>query len=231
MTSDKRLRRNAARLKRKENVEKLKPSTWLIVCEGVETEVNYFKKAVDYFNNNIEPGYKIKCDIKGKGMGTTSLVTATDNLLNYIDKCKTKTVPYGKIFIAFDKDDFNDRDFNKAVKICNEKGYIPLWSNEAIELWFLLYFMDVISISNRKGYIDKLNEWFKKSGKKIKYDKNDEQIFKYLIECGNHDLAIKRARKVCLDYQKRRINPSHCYDCTNVFRFFDEIDARIDELK
>ena len=49
--------------KRKENVIKQKSRTWLIVCEGKQTEPNYFKGAVDEINKKIEKQYKLKVKI------------------------------------------------------------------------------------------------------------------------------------------------------------------------
>lgn len=231
MANEKKLRRAKARTLRKENALRIKPSTWLIVCEGIETEKNYFSKAIEYFNNDIDSEYRIRCKIEGKGMNTVSLVKATDNIINYIDKCNTTPVPYGKIFVVFDKDDFSEADFNEAVRMCNERGYIPLWSNEAIEVWFLLYFSDVTPNMSRKEYIDKLNEWFKKYKLGITYKKNDLNIFANLMKYGKHDLAVQRARKIMNSYIAGGISPSLCSSCTNVFKFFDEIDKRIEELK
>ena len=42
-------KRRAERNKRKENIRKQKSSNWLIVCEGKETEPNYFEKKYDQF--------------------------------------------------------------------------------------------------------------------------------------------------------------------------------------
>ena len=41
-----------------------------------------------------------------------------------------------KIFVVFDKDSFSDDDFDDTIKMCEDNGYIPLWSNQAIEYWF-----------------------------------------------------------------------------------------------
>lgn len=207
----------------------MKPSTWLVVCEGTETEANYFKNAVNFFNEMIDKEYRIKCEIKGMGKGTTSLVKATDRLLSYIDKCNTRTVPYGKKFVVFDKDNFND-SFDSAIKLCVEKDYIPLWSNTAIELWFLLYFDTVSASTDGKTYINKLNKYFKKCNPKLIYKKNDSHIFDILYKYGNHKQAIQRARKIMENYQQEKTLPSKCYNCTNVFKFFDEILIRITEL-
>ena len=42
-------KRRAERNKRKENIRKQKSSNWLIVCEGKETEPNYFEKKYGQF--------------------------------------------------------------------------------------------------------------------------------------------------------------------------------------
>lgn len=39
-------KRRDERKKRKENIEKQRSSNWLVVCEGVETEPNYFNGAL-----------------------------------------------------------------------------------------------------------------------------------------------------------------------------------------
>lgn len=37
------------------------------------------------------------------------------------------------------------------------------WSNESIELWFLLYFEDYCANNGREQYIEKLNKYFEYS--------------------------------------------------------------------
>ncbi len=55
-------RRKKERIKRKENIRKLNPSKWLIICEGEKTEPNYFKKAglnYKYHKNDEEIYFKL----------------------------------------------------------------------------------------------------------------------------------------------------------------------------
>ncbi len=75
-------KRRKERMKRKENIEKQKSSTWLLVCEGLQTEPNYFKGAVASINKEIEDKYKLKVKIVGKGMNT---------IINKIRLIKTST--------------------------------------------------------------------------------------------------------------------------------------------
>ncbi len=170
-------RRLLERQKRKENVLKQKSSNWLIICEGIKTEPNYFLKAVEEINKHILDEYKLKVKIIGKGMNTTSLVKATELQL-LIDKYANNVIPYGKIFVV--KDSFRDKDFDEAIEMCKRSGYIPLWSNQAIEFWFLLHFNYITSKMNRTTYEKKLNEYFKNKGLNYKYKKNDEEIYNLL---------------------------------------------------
>ena len=159
------------RTKRKENVEKQRSSNWLVVCEGIQTEPNYFEGAIKAINKKIEDKYKLKVKIVGKGMNTVSLVKSVEDLLNDIDAYKNTTIPYGKIFVVFDKDSFSSESFNKAVAMCEKNGYIPLWSNQAIEYWFLLHFNYIEARMDRISYGNKINEYFKKVGLKYNYKK------------------------------------------------------------
>ena len=60
-------KRREERKKRVENIKKQKSSNWLIVCEGTETEPNYFKGAIEEINKNLSADYKLKVTIVGKG--------------------------------------------------------------------------------------------------------------------------------------------------------------------
>lgn len=222
-------RRVEERKARKENTKRQKSSTWLIVCEGTKTEPNYFEKAIKEINKKIDNDeYKLKVKIEGKGMNTTSLVKATD-LQVEIDKYSSSVVPYGKIFVVFDKDDFNEKDFDEAVKMCEDNGYIPLWSNQALEFWFLLHFNYICSKMNRNEYAKKINEYFKAKGLNYKYKKNDDNIYNLLCQYGSLDQARKYAKKISNEHQGHK--PSISESCTQVYKFFDEIDERLNELK
>ncbi len=221
-------RRINERKKRKVNTIKQKSSNWLVVCEGEKTEPNYFEKAVEEINKIIDDEYKLKVNVIGKGMNTKSLVKATE-LQVKIDKYSTSIVPYGKIFVVFDKDDFDSKDFDEAVKMCIDNGYIPLWSNQAIEFWFLLHFHCIYSKMDRTEYSKKLNEYFKSKGLNYKYKKNDEEIYNLLCKYGSLDNARKYAKNISDEHQNDK--PSLSESCTQVYKFFDAIDERLEELK
>lgn len=222
-------KRKEERVKRKENVRKQKSNNWLVICEGKQTEPNYFKSVINDINKDIDDEYKLKVKIVGMGMNTISLVESANEFLSNIDEYKLSIIPYGKIFVVFDKDDFISYAFDKAIKICNENGYIPLWSNQAIEYWFLLHFNFIEGKMNRKLYKSKINEYFKSLGLDYNYTKNDKEIYNKLMQYGSLEQARKNALKIYLSHISDK--PSNAESCTTIYRFFDAIDDRLEELK
>ncbi len=222
-------KRREERKKRKENIEKQRSSNWLVVCEGTQTEPNYFEGAVAAINKGIEDKYKLKVKIVGRGMNTVSLVKSVEALLDDIDEYKLSTIPYEKIFVVFDKDSFSSQSFDEAVTMCEKNGYIPLWSNQAIEYWFLLYFNFVEVGMDRASYESKINQYFKTVGLKYKYRKNDKGIYDKLSKYGSLEKARKNALRIHLNHDRNA--PSKSESCTTVYKFFDEIDERLKELE
>ena len=223
------VRRKNERKKRKENISKQKSSNWLIVCEGTKTEPNYFIEAVNEINQNIEDKYKLKVNVIGTGKNTVSLVKSVEDLQVEIDKYNNRLIPYSKIFVVFDKDSFSDKNFDEAINMCLTNGYIPLWSNQAIEFWFLLHFNYIDVKMDRKMYATKINEYFKKKGLKYTYYKNDSKIYSKLREHGSLNKAKTSAKKIHLTHIKDK--PSQSESCTSVYKFFEAVDERLDELK
>lgn len=74
-------------------------------------------------NQGIEDKYKLKVTVVGKGMNTLSLVNSVEDFLNNIDAYKISTVPYGKIFVVFDKDSFSPSAFDNAIIMWVKSSY------------------------------------------------------------------------------------------------------------
>ena len=81
---------------------------------------------------------------------------------------------------------------------------------------------------DRKLYASKLSEYLSNAGYEYKYQKNDEKLFMILNRYGSLDKAIKNARKIHNNHGNEL--PSKCESCTTVYKFFDEIDKRLEEL-
>lgn len=216
-------RKNSRNIRKSGNL-RLKSTYWLIVCEGEKTEPNYFKGVVDYYNRNVIKNSNLKVKIIGTGRNTVSLVNYVDFIQKQVDK---RDVLYEKIFVVFDKDDFEN--FDSAIKMCVDNGYIPLWSNQAIEYWFLLHFNKIDMALDRALYEEKLNDCFKKRNVRYKYKKNDEKIFERLNEYGSLVLARRYAKDIHTEF--KNILPSKACSCTTVYKFFDELDEKIKELE
>lgn len=209
-------RRSKERKTRISKEKELRAETWLIVCEGTKTEPNYFKSLLDYVNTLSTK--KIKFKVVGTGRNTESLVDSVEELFNFTDKeISSKMIRYGKIFVVFDKDDFTKQAFNNAVNKCINKGYIALWSNECIELWFLLHFNYLDTAISRKEYFKKLSKCLG-----IEYKKNDDN-FSLLGGLSKISTAYKYSLKLNQQFDNS-VQPADRKPCTMVYKLIDEIE-------
>lgn len=190
-----------------------KPSI-LIVCEGKNTEPSYF-------NQFRITSAKVKSI--GEGYNTISLVNRALEL--------SQQVTYDQVWCVFDKDDFNDTDFNSAVQIALSNDFGVAYSNQSFEYWLILHFNDHQGGGmHRDIYNDKINEHLKPF--KVTYDGNgtkliEEDFFELLDGIDNKtnrkrtDLAIDRAERNYNHFD--HINPAIEESSTTVFRLVREL--------
>jgi len=199
--------------------KKLAPANYLIVCEGKKTEPNYFKGLKKKINDKY--GRKVdvlipEIDIKGTGRNTTDLVNYTDKYVNYANK------RYGQVWVVFDKDDYSDEQFDKAIKTCN---YNVAWSNPNFELWLLSHFKRVNRYISKENILDELNKEFQKNGLD-EYTKNDENIFDKVTKDGKLHTAIKNCEymeSLNEDGQASQRNPM-----TKVYKIVDGLKEHLE---
>ena len=164
--------------------KRLAPANYLIVCEGKQTEPNYFnglkKKINEKYGNKVDVLIP-SIEVKGTGKNTTDLVNHTDKFVNYSNK------RYGQVWVVFDKDDYNDEQFNSAIKNCD---YNVAWSNPNFELWILSHLKRVTKYISKDDILKELNKEFQKNGLG-EYKKNDENIFEKLTKDKGLDKAIE----------------------------------------
>ncbi|MEG0977384.1 MAG: RloB family protein [Bacilli bacterium] len=220
------LRHTKEREKRKKDILELRPNSWLIICEGSKTEPNYFYKAVEDFNKCNLLKSELRVTIKGLGMNTTSLVKKADSLINEVDLFNNKIPLYEKIFVVFDKDDFSNSEFNSAIKMCKENGFIALWSNQSFEYWLLLHFISFEGLLDRKDCIEKLNSELRKKGYLKGYSKIDKNVYDIVTTYGSLECARKNACKIHKNFNGSRISSAKAESCTTVYTFFDELEKR-----
>lgn len=178
--------KNNRNISRKDRLKskRLAPANYLIVCEGKQTEPNYFnglkKKINEKYGNKVDVLIP-NIDVKGTGMNTTSLVKYTQKTVNHANKV------YGQVWVVFDKDDYNDEQFDSAIKNCD---YNVAWSNPNFELWLLAHFKKVNRYISKDDVLQELSKEFQKKGLGD-YTKNDINIFDKVTSEGKLHTAIK----------------------------------------
>lgn len=191
---------------RKNKNKKIFPEYHLIICEGTQTETVYFQT----LSNLINEKYKGRITLipKGKAKGTLQLLEEAKKE----HEASKKEIKH--VWLVYDKDEFTKDSFDNTFYACQDmkdyKGacYHALYSNECIELWFLLHFKKITVAHNRNEYINMLNDEYK-SRKLGKYKKNDEQtcltLLPYLDNAINN---AKRLEKLYKDESPWKRNPA-----------------------
>ena len=198
--------------RRKSDFLQVAPANYLIVCEGKQTEPNYFnglKQAINKkYGNKVEVLIP-SIDVKGTGMNTTSLVKYTQRTINHSNKV------YGQVWVVFDKDDYNDEQFDSAIKNCD---YNVAWSNPNFEVWLLAHFKKVNRYISKDDVLQELSKEFQK--KELgEYVKNDKNIFDKITNEGKLHTAIKNCEymeELNKDGQASQRNPM-----TKVYKLVD----------
>ena len=161
----------------------------LIVCEGKKTEPNYFASM------------KARISQKESNRVQLEIVGACGNTVGLFERAKEIVAKsangYSHVWLVYDKDDFPADHFNEVEERCRNCSesdgvtYHAIWSNQCIELWFLLHFMYLQSDLHRSEYYPKLSEMLGEHGE---YAKNREDIFEILLP--KLDFAIDNAKKL-----------------------------------
>lgn len=186
----------------------------LIVCEGENTEKTYF----DQFRLSNAIVKTI-----GEGYNTLSLVERAVELASRKD--------YDQVWCVFDKDDFLENDFNKAIELAKSHNFGVGYSNQAFEYWIILHFNDHQGGGmHRKDYDKKINSIL--SPYKCSYDGTGskiitEEIFD-LLEAkdaktgkSRRSLACERAKRIYALLPHK--NPAKEESSTTVFMLVEEL--------
>lgn len=218
--------------KRYERKSDIKPTRkrFLIVCEGKETEPNYFKS----FQTIGRDTKTVHIDIIRAGaVGITVVKEAK--------KLKEQDGYYAKdeVWCVFDRDakeePYNLQNFNEAIRLAMENQLNLAISNDAFELWYLLHYEYYESETHRSNLKEMLSSK-KRLGEK--YEKNSEDMYEKLKD--KQSSAIKSAKNLWLSYadapiidntdelpieerlRRHNINPS-----TTVYQLVEKLNAVI----
>jgi hypothetical protein len=193
----------------------INPEYHLIFSDGTNTEPKYFEAIKKEIDSKFKD--RIDLDIEGTGKNTVSLFY----------KAKTKADRSGNVFkhvwIVYDTDDFTHEHINQTAELCtkyssDETTYHAIWSNQCIELWFLLHFGYFQSDIHRKEYWPKLTEQLKKRGFG-EYKKNRDDMYDILKPFIN--TAIVNAKKLA-DINKGK-TPADSAPGTEVYQIIEKL--------
>jgi len=191
----------------------------LIVCEGLNTEPDYFRQFRQYFRLSAAEIVEVG------GAGET---------IRVVERAKKENEErrFDQTWVVFDKDEFPSDHFDNAIHMAGASGYGLAYSNQAFEYWLLLHFENHQGgAMHRNQYADKLNEFIKPLGAKFdgKGSKSISPAFFQILMGKDEktgetrlDLAIKRAEKV-LAFHGDKPSPSHAESSTTVFLLVREL--------
>lgn len=208
-------------MKKPDREIKIRPEYHLIVTEGTDTEPAYFGAVQEIINKQYLE--KIQLKIFGVGDNTVSLFEKAKQL------AKENPNGYRHVWIVYDTDDFPADNIDRVVQLCAESSteeieYHAVWSNQCIELWFLLHFGFMQSDIHRSEYWPKLTECLKKIGAG-EYAKNCTDMYHILRPY--MDTAIANAKSLdAINYGKA---PSKAAPGTKVYELVEWLKPYLPE--
>lgn len=200
---------------------KIAPENYLIMCEGKETEPNYFNGLKQLINSKYGDRVDVlisEINIKGTGKNTNDLVNYTERFVNQAGK------KYGKVWIVFDKDDYRDIQFNLAIKKATDANYNTAWSNPCFEIWLLLHLKSVQNYIEKDKILNELDKEFKHNNLG-NYHKNDKDVFKKVTKDDNLSKAITNSKKLVEKFKDKK--PSESNPMTNVYKIVEDLKEYI----
>ena len=164
---------------------------FLLLCEGIETEPNYF----EYFQKIGRDNQTVTIQIEPLGVvGITVVREAIQR------KKQDNSYKEDEVWCIFDKDakkeNNNQHNFNEAIRLAFKNELNLAVSNDAFELWFLLHYEYYQSETHRKNIIKILNKKLEN-----KYEKNCTDMY-YQLKDKQSD-AIKFAKKLWNSYSNQ----------------------------
>jgi len=200
----------------------VKPEYHLIVTEGTKTEPNYFRGLEKEINQRHGKG-RIHIVIEGTGRNTLSLLERAQAFV------KNNNNPIRHVWLVYDQDDFPRDNFDNTAYKCKSLSkqnpsenpddfvtYHALWSNQCIELWFLLHFEYFQTDAHRSEYKPFLDNYLN-STKQGEYKKKRDDI--YAVLRPRLKIAINNAK--LLEKNHNNTTPSKNTPGTKVYEIFD----------
>ena len=194
---------------------KINPEYHLIVSEGTDTEPKYFEAIKNEINKHYRE--RIRLEIEGAGDNTISLFNKAKEI------AENSPNVFKHVWVVYDTDDFPDEHINRTAELCetyttDQTAYHAIWSNQCIELWFLLHFAFYQSDIHRKEYWPKLTHYLQKMNAG-EYKKNREDMYELLKPYMK--TAIIDARKLAKINKGK--TPSNSAPGTEVYQMIEKL--------
>ncbi len=153
--------------------------SFLIICEGENTEPIYFKS----FRLSSARVKTLSYTNKGNAM----------NFINAaIDYKNTRDDDFDHYWVVFDKDENTNDNFNSAIDLAKNHGFSVAYSIQSFEFWFLLHFQYHLGSMHRNTFRSRLSRHLR-----IQYEKDKETCKKlYSLLLPYQRTAIRNAEAV-----------------------------------
>lgn len=172
---------------------------FLIVCEGEQTEPNYFRAF-------RVPG-KVEVTVLGEGRDPLALVETAED--------KRDEDEYDQVWCVFDRDDVPRERFNRALERARRTGVRVAYSNQAFELWYVLHFEFANSVLTRQRYCEKLGRLLE-----TPYIKNTSTLYERLR--ARQPEALRNAERLLAQYEPS--NPAEDDPSTTVHLLVQQLN-------
>lgn len=190
--------------KRKQNTRQRK-QRFIIICEGKETEPNYFRS----FRVKTAQIY-----VKGFGKDPNQLLKEANKLLKKEKQAK-RWEKGDQVWCVFDRDSWKEEDFNKAIADAEREGFRLAYSNPKFEFWFLLHYQYIDTAISGEECDKKLSKLLG-----YEYKKNDPEMYEKLFN--KKEKAIKNAERLCDEHDHG--NPAKENPSTTVHQLVQELN-------
>ncbi len=189
---------------------------FLIICEGIKTEPNYFIELEKYLTKGI-----ITIDVIGTGTDTINIVDIAIQQRDLEEERAKKGFiirEYDEVWAVFDKDSFLNERFNSAIFKGMANNINCAYSNEAFEIWYLLHFEFYNTGISRNQYNKLISKHLG-----FTYKKNSKDMYRLLQKIGNEEQAIKWAQKLNDSYDHK--NPAEENPSTTVYKLVEKLNS------
>lgn len=198
---------------RRGNPRMVQPEYHLIASEGTETEPQYFGAIQQIINAKYRD--RIRLRVEGIGDNTVNLLTKVHQSV------QNNGIVFKHVWIVYDTDDFPAENIDKVVQLCEdystqETTYHAVWSNQCVELWYLLHFAYMDTDIHRTLYWLKLSDWLQNIGARA-YEKNRPDMYEVLRPY--MDNALANAKR--LDKRNEGRKPSEAAPGTKVYELVE----------